>query len=412
MFCALVFSMPFETVDLGFGQGVFSLTRLIGYIFFLAVMLQPGLCFARPNKAFQCFAIYLVVFTLAGVLQDPAYLGDMFVRLTSLIQMLVFFWIASNLMEDERLIRDGMLMTAASCALLSIFQLTGITSHVIESDLGDRIAALGDNLNTTAQMLTIGLIALLGIAVKRAATVRMGWRIAVPLLGAIAVAIVQTGSRGALLALGVGIVAFALNSGSFKVKIRSVITVAVVIGVIVGVTFSFETSRERWQYTLREGSLAQREKIAPAAWEMFQEEPIFGWGPEHNVRELGARLGRRRKDTHNQYLWVLTETGLLGAVPFFLGMGYCLSSAWKARRSPQGVLPIALVLALFVIDMSDTTHNRKYFWFILAYAAASGSYVVAAKPGRQSAGFMPPPGRLPRKEPVSGYREGRTGDLP
>jgi O-antigen ligase len=412
MFCAFLFSMPFETVDIGLGQGIFSVTKLIGYFFFIAAMMQPSLCFARPPKAVLCFAAYLTTYVLAGVMQDTTYLMEALTRLISLVQMVVFFWIAYNLMRDERVIRDAMVMIAASCSLLAVFQLTGVTSHVVESDFGDRIAALGDNLNTTAQMLTIGLIALLGVAVQRAETVRMGWRFAVPLVGAIAFAIVQTGSRGALVALGIGILAFTLNTGSIKTKIRSVISVSIVIALIIAAAFSFETTRERWQYTLREGSLAQREKIAPAAWEMFQEEPIVGWGPEHNVRELGARLGRRRKDTHNQYLWVLTETGLSGSIPFFLGMGLCVVSAWKARKTPHGVVPIALMLALLVIDMSDTTHNRKYFWFVMAYVTAAGSYAVAAKSKHLADNYMLPPDRFPRKELGDRVRRNRASGLP
>ena len=69
-----------------------------------------------------------------------------------------------------------------------------------------------------------------------------------------------------------------------------------------------------------------------AAWEMFLEKPLIGWGPANNISELGSRLGLGSAIgmPHNVYLWLLTETGLLGTVPFLAGLWLC----W--RRGMEG----------------------------------------------------------------------------
>ena len=85
------------------------------------------------------------------------------------------------------------------------------------------------------------------------------------------------------------------------------------------------------------------------------EKPFFGWGPISNYVELGARFGRQKLDPHNLYLWIMTETGLLGAVPFFIGLWICWRAAWRARYGTEGSLPIALLACLFIVNMTGTS---------------------------------------------------------
>jgi len=153
------------------------------------------------------------------------------------------------------------------------------------------------------------------------------------------------------------------------------VTVVVAISLFIGVSYYYEPVRKRWEQTFAEGSLANREKIFPMAWGMFLEKPFIGWGPVRHYYELGSRLGYDKKDPHNLYLWILTETGILGAIPFFMGVWYCCREAWRARASIHGVLPLALVLALLTVNMKGTWFNRKLFWIVLAYALVSSKVV-------------------------------------
>src|SRR5262249_31186920 len=146
-----------------------------------------------------------------------------------------------------------------------------------------------------------------------------------------------------------------------------------------------KTTRMRWEQTLGVGSrsrMSHREQVYPAAWQMFTERPVFGWGPVRHCFELGRRLNESYRDTHNLMLWVLTEVGLIGAIPFFTGIWLCLRAAWKARVGVEGILPLAMTLALLTANLSLTLHNRKLHWFVLAYALASSSCVRAAVRGK------------------------------
>src|SRR5437868_642265 len=69
-FYAFIFSIPFETADIGIHIGVLSLSRMVGYLFILLTLVQPRICFQRPPKAFWFFAAYLWVYVDVAVLQE------------------------------------------------------------------------------------------------------------------------------------------------------------------------------------------------------------------------------------------------------------------------------------------------------------------------------------------------------
>ena len=129
----------------------------------------------------------------------------------------------------------------------------------------------------------------------------------------------------------------------------------------------------RWEKTFYEGDVAGRDRIFEAGLELFQEEPLFGWGPVRFWYELGHRLGLSKRDPHDLYLWILIETGLLGAIPFFSGLWLCVHAAWKSRYRVHGILPLVMILFMLVINLKGTWLKDKVLWVVLAYALASGS---------------------------------------
>ena len=52
------------------------------------------------------------------------------------------------------------------------------------------------------------------------------------------------------------------------------------------------------------------------------------------------------RDAHNLLLHLLLEGGIVGTLPFLVGLWLCGQSAWKARSKPLGLLPLALFCAM------------------------------------------------------------------
>jgi O-antigen ligase len=194
-------------------------------------------------------------------------------------------------------------------------------------------------------------------------------------VGAIAIAIVQNGSRGGMIALGAGLLALTLGGTSLATRVRNAVVVLVALGLLVWASYQFVGTRNRFLQSAETGFMAGRERIYPTALRMVLERPLTGWGPLNNMYELGNRLPEQhvpRRDTHNLALEVATSTGLLGFTPFALGMWLCLRAAWRARRTIEGAVPFALLGAILTANMSGNWLATPLLWLSLAYALASG----------------------------------------
>jgi O-antigen ligase len=374
-FALFVASLPFESV---LNLESLSLSRIIGLAFFgIAGVLQPRICFRRPPAGFWWFALYYVVFLVNGHYQgNPLEWGA-----STLLQMLVLLWMASNLLRYERVFNLSLRAYIASCFVLSCCQALGITATA-ETASG-RVSTFSDDANTAGAVLSLGLVALVGLAYGSRRPSR-GAKLATWLcFGVIAIGIVRTGSRGALVALTAGILALVLRKGPISLKIRNAFVVGVGLTILVTLVASWSISRQRWERALHQGSMAGRENIYPAAWRLFLEKPVFGWGPGTNVWILGLVLGEgHERDTHNGYLWVLTEDGVVGGLPYILGAVLSLRAAWRGRTHSYGLVPLALVCSVLVVNLSLTWHFRKLFWLILAVAQASERPLRSARTRR------------------------------
>jgi O-antigen ligase len=375
LFYAFVFSLPFETV----GVGLLEPPTVIGGLLLACTLLQPGLFLRWPPAGFWCFAAYLYLFAALGVLEPSSYRAELWRSVLLLAQLLTLCWIAYCLMLDRRVAERALLSLAAACTLLALLQVTGVASRA--TDVGarvERVTAFGFHPNNLARILALGLLALVGLTYGRARSyfrpVFLSW----PASALIGVALIQTGSRGGLLALGTGLTTLVLRGGSWRAKLVNALGVLLVAAFFALASMQSEVMRQRFERTVEEGDLARREQIYPAAWAMFRERPLAGWGPTASTYELGSRLGHpeeESKNPHNLILYGLVANGVAGALPLFAGLALAALAAWGARRGAHGVLPLALVAAVLVANMSGLWLFNKLHWLVMAYALASAHYV-------------------------------------
>jgi O-antigen ligase len=372
-FYALIASLPTEGVDFG---ATISASRVLGCLFLLIALFHPGISFRFPPRAFWWFGIYSFLYFVLVVFQPSEFWDEVLERVFTLCQLLVFFWIACNLLRDPRVARGAILALGISCAVCALLQLSGSDGNALSEG---RSAAFGQNPNRVAAFFSLGL---LGLAYLAYSGQTKGQRFAWwpwPLCALLAVAIVQTGSRGGLLSAGSSTLVFLLDKRLGKGWTQKVIVVLLVASILVGMSYFSDASRQRWEGTIARGEAAHREQLFPTAWRMFTEKPLAGWGPITALYELGTRtkyLGwaqpeKPKRDTHNLALHVLTATGILGAIPFVIGMWLCVRAAWRARAGIQGILPLAMVVSLIVSNMCGDWVYVKCHWFVLAYAIAS-----------------------------------------
>jgi O-antigen ligase len=371
LFYAFVFSLPFETAL----EGWLEPTTILGALLLLSTLLQPTLFLKWPPKGFWCFVIYLYLFVSLSALEPSQYNEFVIRNVFLLIQLTILGWIAYCVLREPRVAERALLIFAAGCVVLALLQVTGIASRAVEADASVvRVTALGFHPNNLARILMVGLLVLIGVTFGRTRSLLRPVFVTFPFILVIGAALIQTGSRGALIALTIGLTTLVLRSGSLGMKVLNMAGIVLMVGLIFVAALQSDVMRARFEETIEDGDVARRDQIYPAAWQMFSEKPLLGWGPVASTYELGMRLGHPEEETknpHNLILYGLVSTGLVGSFFLFLGLAVAVSSAWKTRHGPHGILPLAMGVSVIVANMSGLWLFNKLHWLVMAYALAS-----------------------------------------
>ncbi len=364
-----------------------QLPTIVAALFIATTVLEPKACFQRIPQALLWFLGYLYVFAVSALWHGWSDTTEMAQFFLFLVQAILVFWAGFNLMCDEHIAGRVLWSFVIGCLVRGALPLFGVGRTALEERWtgGERVTAFGQDPNFSATLLAAGLIALIGLTHGPSRSALRPRLLAWPLAALLGIAVLDTGSRGGLVALAVALLAFVFSyTPTLKSRFKHVLGVVLAVGALVAGVMQTEVMRNRFEATVAEGTMAGREKMFPALWDMFLEKPLAGWGPTNNEYELAKRapfMDRTSRSAHNLFLELLTATGLVGALPFLVALGLCLRAAWRGRRGPYGILPVAL-LALFVIaGMSLDLLAHKPLWFVLAFALASESRASGAASG-------------------------------
>ena len=243
---------------------------------------------------------YVFAYVILGTTHiPPMYAGPMFSRLLTLIQMLVLgVWgFPIIFLNIRRFCKGALLAFAASCTIESMLLIFGVNTEIATQG---RTTLFADNPNSVGITLALGVVALMGITHGRMTVEKKMALLAWTCVAVMGIALVMTGSRSSLLGLVSGLAVVVLKRGSAGTKLKTGLIALSVIAFLVWAAYTNEAMRTRWERTLYEGDVAKkRDTIMPQAWAMFLEKPVLGWGPVTNRFELGRRVGRPSRDTHN-----------------------------------------------------------------------------------------------------------------
>ncbi len=367
----LVASIPFEYPERSIPLEIPTLT---GAVFLLGTLFYPRHCYGRVPAAVVWFAVYLIAFLLSMIASGGDFAAPAISEFVVVLQGVLVLLAAGNLMQDEKVATRAMATLVGACAVRAALPFLGFarTTSAVWTG-GERVSALGQNANSAAMILAAGLIALIGLAYgQRGSRSRL---ILTGLLGALlGFAVLETGSRGGLASLVGGVLVFALAADTLRTRLRNAVIAALAIALLILGILHLPVIKNRLEDSMKTGNMAGREQLYPALWTMFLEKPALGWGPVANTYELAARIGERERPlraAHNIVLELVTATGIIGAIPFLLGGWLCVRAAWRSRRGPHGVLPLALFCSVLISNMSGDWIAGKLIWVVLAYAFAS-----------------------------------------
>jgi putative inorganic carbon (hco3(-)) transporter len=274
-----------------------------------------------------------------------------------------------------------------------------------------------------ACFLPLGLCAYVIFVEKKAWIRRSAW------VGVVVIAGVQmlTQSRGAMLALGAGILYFALHT---KQKIRMLLVIGALCAAAVAATptgvwnrvagLSKLTSGDMSQVD-PEGSASGRSTLMHLAWQTALHHPILGVGlgayayENARIAQGNPAVGRDERgerDAHSTYIRAAAETGVVGGLCVLLtvlaSIAFCRASRKRileredASRWVMGLLALEASMLAYALGATVNSAERSTF-FVLQFVIPCALASIVAPEKRRSKTTAPAAESL-RLDTASKYR--------
>jgi O-antigen ligase len=233
---------------------------------------------------------------------------------------------------------------------------------------------------------------------------RLPWYVGIPVGAVASIVLLQSGSRGPLIATVIGIVAGIVLPKVRPRRIRAVVVVALSAGALVTAFLAApHYAQERIASVLEGRAIYEgttRLDLYKVAWDSVQLHPLgIGWGRYEQIAFLGYRY------PHNLYLEVLAEAGVIFGSLFLI---WIVAYFLAARRSATTFASAALfsILCSLLVEVSvsgDINLNRMLFYTIGLTAAvrAVADHQAARTPGPGQPDVVPVQRRAPGRRPAA-----------
>jgi putative inorganic carbon (hco3(-)) transporter len=344
----------------------------------------------RTHPRLAAASVTLVVWSIASALwsaDGSIAISDSF-RLLQGVFLLFIIFSAISKPSDLRLIVGAYIFGAVLTASIG---LSGVTAQD-SATYGTTARLTGDigDPNELAAIIVPALVlAAFCFPVVRGALVRLGLMTAIAIC---CVAILFTQSRGGIIGVAVAFLAAAILAGPVRARAIAVMLVVTGFGVIYYVLIAPPQALSRiTQFS--SGGGTGRTDLWAVALRVFRDHPLVGIGagnfrvvePTYAVQNLNITRIDFVVDiphvTHNTYLQVLTDTGVIGGLAFLLIVLAALGGAWRAARAfaRQRALQLEVMtrgllvgsLGTLAAFMFISAEYEKQLWVLLALLAST-----------------------------------------
>lgn len=294
---------------------------------------------------------------------------------------------------------------ALSCIMAFVAIMQKFNPNLLMFPAGPRVGGLLDNPIYMASYQIFNLFFLALLFWRNKST---NWRILYVVFAVFdIIAFVLAQSRGALVGLGVGILAFAFYVGLFHPQKKTKFAVfggLMALLLAYGAIFAMRDlpiirNSPLERLTNFQTTVSTRFIAWQIAWQGFTERPITGWGLDNfhivfnsHFNPESLRYGAYETwfdRAHNTVMDVLSMTGIIGFITFFAIYVAIFLSTWQAYRKKWIDLPIAAILfslpiAYFVQNLFVFDHpagfSMSYLLFALIIAATKGEFIGERDP--------------------------------
>ena len=292
------------------------------------------------------------------------------------VQLLLITWMIWEFVERRRYVQlvCGYVLGANIAASWSIFRWLRDGGE----EGNERFTASAEGqLNITALVLALGIPlawwALQHVRSRLVMLMLAGYLMLGP------VAILLTASRSGSAAALFAVIALIASASQLRLRQKAVLLVAVVAAVILSLNIVPDSSFDRVGTVVTdeettEEDLGTRENLWRIGLDAFGEEPIVGGGRGIVRAEAKAAGFDLRFSSHNTWINVAAEFGILGLVPFVL-MYLSLFGIFRVGSRFDRWIAVGLFSAFFASSMVINFELEKANWLLLAILAGHLRFV-------------------------------------
>jgi O-antigen ligase len=370
--CLFCFSINFEVWDPLSTGGIFSISKLTGFVYLATIL--PQLKRYTRTDLINCFMrpiwLFFGLLTLISLINVNKIAWNFFD--ISLFQNIILFLILMNhARKDSSVLDKGMLSFAFGSVVLALLFNSGIGVEY----KGGRVTVFGDNENIVGLRMCISMIILM-LSVVQDRFMLGKWRylflLPIPIMLHL---MFQTGSRVSLISA-----CFAFMFGVILLKVRKITykILSFIVGVII-FTYGFnfmmqsETLLKRLLSAAGEGDLSGRDVIWTKLFSLIENNPILGVG-KTGYAYFSQDIFGNLISPHNVILEVLCYTGIVGLFIYLFFLYRVFKAGLNSYKIYGLLLPLLLLFPIVGILLSGQILNVKIGWVIFAYIAGSSVF--------------------------------------
>lgn len=252
-----------------------------------------------------------------------------------------------------------------------------INTEIIKFWEKDVISGLTDQIGRNAFYISVSIAVIYAHIIHNQHSKTMIKIIMYTILFLCLLALMATGKRGHLLSSVISMVVLQVILAKFQgrnilLKAITIIT-TIIIGIYLLIILFPEAAAPFLRFIEREGGdqTSGRIELFILAFEMFKEKPMLGWGVGvyNNLYGIG---------THNMYLQILSEHGLMGILLFILLLLFNLRMVLKKLKEFNNInnndkrsLLFSLYIQMFFIIYGMTGNPVNDGFILIIYLMAS-----------------------------------------
>lgn len=363
-----LFAVHFEQWD-PFSTGIdFIVYKVTVVFYFIAALFDRRRFFALKEVIYFLYPIlaYFALTTVTSYMhRSPG--NDEYIPVAQLLHVLSFVMLTNHFRNDTKALRAGLTAFALGGIAVTVLFYAGVSLSYYH----DRVALFGANQNESGQRVAVTMIILISLVFGknfRSVMARYGALLILPFL---AVFLIRTGSRMALLGLLVGMLAFFVLGGSHRNS-------TYVIKLVVGAFFCYamwifastsEVMSHRLMGLLNEGDMSGRDYIWTKLSDLVWANPWFGVGRSGFAVE-SKRIFGEYTAAHNTFLQVLCYGGFVGLSLFLIFMGRIVVAGIRSYKHSGAIVSLSLLAQVVPMMMVGDSLSSETCWYILAYVAS------------------------------------------